>query len=179
MPATSRFRFAAGLARRPSVVAGRGQALATEMARVALGKSQVAPNTRDKRFADPAWSDNPALRRLLQAYLVTADTAAELVDDPSLPPADRERVRAAVSNLMDASAPSNNPLLNPEVFNAAVDTGGANFVRGLRHFVRDMSATPAGVSTPTAGPSWTPWMRQVASPQHPARRCSACVRVAC
>jgi polyhydroxyalkanoate synthase len=142
VPATSSLRFAAGLARRPGAVAGRSGALAAEFARIAVGRCQVAPDARDQRFSDPAWSGNPALRRLLQAYLATAGTAAGLVDDASLPASDRERVRAAVINLIDAAAPSNNPLLNPQALKAAVDSGGANFVHGLRHFVSDMRTPP-------------------------------------
>ena len=44
--------------------------------------------------------------------------------------------------MIDALAPSNNPLLNPAALKAAVDTGGGSFRAGLRHFVRDMAAAP-------------------------------------
>lgn len=142
MPSMSTLRFGVGLARRPSAVAGPGGTLLAELARVVAGTSDLAPGTSDRRFADAAWTGNPALRRLLQAYLVTAQTATRLVDDASLRPADHERVRAAVSNLADAAAPSNNPLVNPQVLKAVVDTGGASLRRGMRRFVRDMSAPP-------------------------------------
>ena len=33
---------------------GAGQ----ELLRVGLGKSEIAPDKRDKRFADPAWQEN-------------------------------------------------------------------------------------------------------------------------
>jgi class II poly(R)-hydroxyalkanoic acid synthase len=39
-------------------------------------------------------------------------------------------------------APSNNPVLNPAAWKAAIDTGGGSMVAGLRQFVGDMSSAP-------------------------------------
>ena len=63
-----------------------------------------------------------------------------------------ERVRFAVSNLIDAAAPSNNPLLNPAALKELVDTGGASAVRGvagIRHR-HGGPATGAGMVEPDA-----------------------------
>ncbi len=72
-------RLAGALARRPRPVVGRAGALAGELARIAVGTSDVAPSSRDRRFTDPAWTQNPVLRRVVQAYLATADTVEGLV----------------------------------------------------------------------------------------------------
>ena len=69
LPGGSGLRFAGALARRPERLATRLGGLAGELARIAVGASEVAPSTRDRRFADPAWTQNPVLRRLVQAYL--------------------------------------------------------------------------------------------------------------
>ncbi|OZM71787.1 poly(3-hydroxyalkanoate) polymerase [Amycolatopsis antarctica] len=142
LPSASTARFAAGLARRPLTVLRRVRALGGELGRVATGSSTVAPDDRDKRFADEAWSDNPVLRRTVQAYLATARAAESLVADAELGENDRRRVEAAVSNVADALAPSNNPLLNPLALRAVVDTGGGNFARGARRLVRDLATPP-------------------------------------
>jgi len=55
--------------------------LATELGRVLLGTSTLAPAKRDRRFTDPAWSQNPLFRRLVQAYLATTGSLDALVDD--------------------------------------------------------------------------------------------------
>ena len=55
---------------------------------------------------------------------------------------DAERMRFAVSNLIDALAPSNSPLLSPEAWKAAIDSGGASLVTGARHLVSDLSSAP-------------------------------------
>src|ERR1700722_17808377 len=65
----SGLRLAAALAVRPRLVAGRGRQLAGELARIGVGRSQVQPSRRDRRFADAAWAGNPLLRASMQAYL--------------------------------------------------------------------------------------------------------------
>src|SRR6202453_3470390 len=135
-------RLAAALAGRPRLVAGRGGRLAGELARIAVGRSQVQPSRRDRRFADPAWTGNPLLRRTMQAYLAAAESAEGVVADAGLDEADSERVGFTLTNLIDALAPSNNPLLKPAAMKAALDTGGGSAVAGLRNFVSDMAVAP-------------------------------------
>jgi polyhydroxyalkanoate synthase len=138
----SGLRLAAALAARPRLLTTRGGRLAGELGRIALGRSQVQPSRRDRRFTDPGWSDNPVLRRAMQAYLAGAESAAGVVADAELDEADAERVGFVLTNLIDALAPSNNPLLNPAAVKAAIDTGGGSALAGLRHFLADMAEAP-------------------------------------
>ena len=141
-PGGSGLRLAAALAVRPRLVARQGRRLAGEMARIAVGSSAVQPSQRDRRFTDPGWKSNPLLRRVLQAYLAAAQTAEGVVAGADLDWADRERVGFALTNLTDALAPSNNPVLNPAALKAVIDTGGGSALAGLRHFVTDMATPP-------------------------------------
>ena len=141
-PVSSSVRLAAALARKPRAVLQHGGHLVGEIGRIGLGRSDVAPGPKDKRYADPAWSGNPLLKRAMQAHLVTARTAGELVDAAALPWADDERIRFSVTNIADALAPSNNPLLSPVAWKAVIDTGGRNAVDGTRRLVRDLSTKP-------------------------------------
>ena len=141
-PGGSGLRLAAHLAARPRLVAGRGRQLLAEMARIVAGTSQVQPSRRDRRFADPGWAGNPLLRRVMQTYLATAETAGGLAADADLDWADTQRVTFALENLLDALAPSNNPVLNPAALKAVIDTGGGSVLAGMRHFVADMAAPP-------------------------------------
>jgi polyhydroxyalkanoate synthase subunit PhaC len=141
-PGGSGLRLAAALAVRPRLVAGRGTQLAGELARITVGRSQVQPSRRDRRFADPGWAGNPLLRRAMQAYLATAETAEGVVAEAGLDEKDTERVGFALTNMIDALAPSNNPLLNPAAVKAAVDTGGKSALAGLRNFAADMAVPP-------------------------------------
>jgi polyhydroxyalkanoate synthase len=141
-PAGTALRFASSLASRPRTVASRAGEFAREMGKVAAGSSELAPGKKDKRFADPAWAGNPLLRRAMQAHLATARTAWELIDDADLDWQDDERIRFTATNLVDALAPSNVPVLNPLSVKAVIDTGGASVVRGLRRMLRDLTSPP-------------------------------------
>jgi polyhydroxyalkanoate synthase subunit PhaC len=142
LPDATALRLVRGLANRPVKVAGRVRGLVGELGRIVVGNSNTQPDPRDRRYADPAWSDNPLLHRALQAHLATSRTAEALVEDARLAEPDRLRVQTMVSNLSDALAPSNNPLLNPRALKAVVDTGGANFVRGARRLASDLAQPP-------------------------------------
>jgi polyhydroxyalkanoate synthase subunit PhaC len=142
LPGMSGVRFAAGLARRPGRVAGRTRDLAAELARVGAGSSELAPHEKDRRFAEEGWTHNPVLHRTLQAYLALGRTARGLVDDAELGWGDDQRIGFIVDNLVEASAPSNNPFLNPKVLKRVIDTGGGNLVEGGRRFVRDFASKP-------------------------------------
>src|SRR5580693_3468797 len=141
-PGGSGLRLAAALTARPRLVAGRGTQLAGELARIAVGRSQVQPSRRDRRFADPGWAGNPLLRRAMQAYLAAAETAEGVVAEAGLDEKDAERVGFVLTNMIDALAPSNNPLLNPAAVKAAVDSGGKSALAGLRNFATDMAVAP-------------------------------------
>src|ERR1700735_993169 len=141
-PGGSGLRLATALAGRPGFFASASRRLLGELARIAAGTSQVQPSRRDRRFTDPGWAGNPLLRRAMQAYLAAAETAEGVIADAGLGPADTERIGFVLTNLVDALAPSNNPLLNPAALKAAVDTGGGSAVTGIRHFASDMAAAP-------------------------------------
>jgi len=135
-------RLGLRLARRPRTVARRVNALADELAAIAAGRSAIAPDRRDRRFADPAWTQNPLLRRIVQAYLAGGEFATTLLADARLETPDAERAQFLVGNLVDALAPSNNPLLSPVAWKAVIDTGGLSAVRGARAFATDMATAP-------------------------------------
>ncbi len=141
-PDLSTAMFAVGLARRPLTTARRLGHLTAELARVGAGTSVLAPGKRDRRFADPAWTENLLLRRVVQAYLAAGMTADQLVGDAALGWQVDKRVRFLVENLADALSPSNVPLVNPASAKAAIDTAGLNFVRGGMSLLRDMVTKP-------------------------------------
>jgi polyhydroxyalkanoate synthase len=141
-PNSSWLAFGRSLATRPRSVVRRGAELARAMTEIAAGQSRIVPSKRDRRFADPAWRENPVLRRAVQAYLAAESTAEALVTDAHLGWRDRERVRFVLENLFDAIAPSNNPLMSPVAWKATIDTGGRNLLNGTRNLVHDSLTAP-------------------------------------
>ena len=141
-PDASTAKLAARLAARPLTTGRRLGSLAAEFARIGAGTSVLAPHRRDRRFADPAWTGNPLLRRIVQAYLAAGQTAEQLVSDAALGWRDDKRVRFAAENLIEVLSPSNLPLVNPASAKAAVDTGGVSLVRGGLSLLRDLATAP-------------------------------------
>ena len=141
-PDSSVVRYAARLGSRPGTVTRRATQLAADLAGIAVGRSQIAPDRRDRRFADPAWSKNPLLKRTVQAYLALGRTAEDLLADAELDWRDNERLQFVLTNIIAASAPSNNPLISPAAWKAFIDTRGMNYVRGIRALVTDVSSPP-------------------------------------
>ena len=135
-------RLAVALARRPRTVARQARLLAAELGQIAAGNSTIAAPPRDRRFADPAWHDNPLLRRTVQAYQAAGRTAGALVADAELDWRDNERVTFLLGNLIAAAAPSNNPVISPVAWKALIDTGGRSAIRGIRALLSDLAAPP-------------------------------------
>jgi polyhydroxyalkanoate synthase subunit PhaC len=122
----------------PGVVVTGGLDAARQLLDVARGRNDLAPDPSDKRFADPAWANNPLYRRLLQAYLVERDALFRLLDDVGLDPKSHERARLALSLVTEAAAPTNTLLGNPSALGKAWQTRGQSLVAGLRHFRHDL-----------------------------------------
>src|SRR3954463_6800478 len=141
-PAGTTLRFGSALAQQPGSVVKRAGELVRELGKVAAGSSELAPGKKDKRFADPAWTGNPLLRRAMQAPLAPARTAWELIEDADLGWQDDERIRFTATNLVDALAPSNLPVVNPLSLKAFIDTGGGSAVRGFRRMLGDLTSPP-------------------------------------
>jgi polyhydroxyalkanoate synthase subunit PhaC len=109
LPGASGVRFLGALARRPERVATRLGGLAGELGRIVVGASEVAPSSRDRRFSDPAWTQNPLLRRIVQAHLAAGETVDGLVQDVPMEGRDAEKVRFVATNVVEAVARCGSP----------------------------------------------------------------------
>ena len=126
------------LGRRPARLVNRTAGGVVELGKIAIGRSDIAPERSDRRFVDPAWAEHPALHRVMQAYLLVSSSLQELVGDAELDPLTERRVRYAVMLLTDAAAPTNSLVTNPAAIKRAYDTAGISLVRGTRNFVNDL-----------------------------------------
>ena len=142
LPGMSGVRFATGLARRPQRVVKRTAGLGLELAKVGLGRSELEPAPKDRRWADEAWAKNPLFRRTLQGYLACGIAVRGLVEDAELNWGDGHRIGFIADNLVEALAPTNNPVTNPKVLKRTIDTGGGNLIEGGRRMVRDFATAP-------------------------------------
>ena len=91
---------------RPRVVLKHTASLAKDLALVVVGRSDIAPAKGDKRWADPAWQENPAYRRLQQVYLAVVQEIDKAIGDAGLDIKSDMRVRFAVGILIKALSPT-------------------------------------------------------------------------
>jgi polyhydroxyalkanoate synthase len=109
-----------------------------EMARIAVGSSEITPDPKDKRFADPAWSGNLVYRRLLQTYLAWVDAVHGAVSEDPEVWRDFEEIHHALELLTSAAAPTNTFWGNPAAIKEAFDTGGSSILRGAKNMLSDL-----------------------------------------
>ncbi|MWV27199.1 PHA/PHB synthase family protein [Aurantiacibacter rhizosphaerae] len=94
---------------------------------------------KDRRFADPAWRQQPVFALIHQTYLLFAQRLSESVDTAEgLSEDDRENLRFASKGILDAMSPANYPLMNPVVLERTMETRGENLVRGLERLTHDL-----------------------------------------
>jgi polyhydroxyalkanoate synthase subunit PhaC len=126
---------------RPGPLSREAARLARDTARILLGTQEIAPSPKDRRFTDPAWTTNPAYRRLAQEYVALSDALTRLVDDFEGDDADWrevEQARFILTALSSALAPTNTLVGNPAALKRAFDTGGVSLARGARHWLHDL-----------------------------------------
>src|SRR5680860_223231 len=128
--AAANARLAIGSA--AAVRASAGRAIGSETA------GPVSPAAGDKRFADPAYAENPLYFLLAQEYLLSGQLATELLDAAALETVQDTKARFAAKFIHDALAPTNTLLGNPAALRAAFDTGGKSVVRGAKNMLDDL-----------------------------------------
>jgi polyhydroxyalkanoate synthase len=97
------------------------------------------PEKGDSRFKDEDWSRNFLFDLIKQSYLVTARHIREAVASvDGLPEESEKKVAFFTRQYVDALAPSNFLLTNPQVLRETVASGGQNLVRGLNNLLADI-----------------------------------------
>ncbi len=136
-------QFIANLAAHPERFSSRFSELTFELMRVAAGTSEIAPEDNDRRFGDPAFSENPFYRRLMQTYLAwraamhdLVGLAAAIADGEDWKAPAQERF--AVTLLTEALAPTNLLPGNPAALKRVFDTAGTSLILGMRNFLVDL-----------------------------------------
>ncbi len=100
----------------------------------------VAPDPRDKRFADPEWSQNQFFDFLKQVYLLTVQWSERLVKDAEVDEQTRQKAAFYIKQIGNAIAPSNFVLTNPELLRETLAAKGENLVRGMQMLAEDIQA---------------------------------------
>lgn len=98
----------------------------------------ATPVKGDRRFSDPAWSDEPVYDYLKQAYLLAARQLQDFIAAAPVDDATRAQVDFASRQMMNALAPTNFAHTNPQVARRTIESGGLNLMTGLSNLLEDV-----------------------------------------
>ena len=97
------------------------------------------PAAGDGRFKDEEWSSNFVFDHIKQSYLIAARNIQQTVSKvEGLPPESEKKVAFFTRQYVDALAPSNFLMTNPQVLRETLRTGGQNLVRGMNNLLADL-----------------------------------------
>jgi len=99
----------------------------------------VSPEGDDRRFKDETWRENPVFDYIKQSYLLTSNWITETVREvDGLDEKTAKKVEFYTKQFVDALAPTNFVVTNPEVLRATLESKGENLVKGLENLLRDL-----------------------------------------
>jgi polyhydroxyalkanoate synthase len=97
------------------------------------------PDKGDSRFKDADWSGNFLFDYIKQSYLIAArHIRGAVASVEGLPEESEKKVAFFTRQYVDALAPSNFLLTNPQVLRETAASGGQNLVRGLKNLLADI-----------------------------------------
>jgi polyhydroxyalkanoate synthase subunit PhaC len=97
------------------------------------------PAKGDGRFKDEEWSSNFLFDYIKQSYLIAARNIQQAVAKvEGLSPESEKKVAFFTRQYVDALAPSNFLMTNPQVLRETLASGGQNLVRGLNNLLADL-----------------------------------------
>ncbi len=93
----------------------------------------------DRRFKDDAWRDEFVFDYIKQSYLLTAEWVQRMIaETDGLDAHKREQIRFYARQYVEAMAPTNFALTNPQVIREAQASNGESLLRGLRNLLLDL-----------------------------------------
>jgi len=99
---------------------------------------ETEPAAGDKRFSAPEWDALPVFRYFRDSYLLTSKMMMQAVEGAEMDAATKQRMRFFMRQYLDAAAPSNYLLTNPEALKEAMESGGESLQEGLKNLLADM-----------------------------------------
>lgn len=114
------------------------QGLGEDMVKIMTGKSDLAPDPKDKRFMDPAWRFNPFYRAGAQYYLAVQKGMKNWLGELELDELERDRANFISNIIIDSLAPTNTLAGNPTAQKRLIDSGGLSLIKGLKNAYNDI-----------------------------------------
>jgi polyhydroxyalkanoate synthase len=96
------------------------------------------PAIHDKRFSTSAWQDNIVSSFSAASYLLNAQFLTAMADAVVAPAREKQKIRFAVQQMVDAMSPANFLATNPEAQQQLIDSKGDSIARGMSNMLKDM-----------------------------------------
>jgi polyhydroxyalkanoate synthase len=96
------------------------------------------PELQDRRFAAPEWQSNPLSAYSAASYLLNSRFLLEMAEAVEATPRDKQKIRFAVQQLVDAMSPANFLATNPEAQQHLIETKGESLTKGLTNMLADL-----------------------------------------
>ena len=123
---------------KPDVLVKENVKMLGEMLKVIQGKSDVAPDPKDKRFKHPVWQKSAYYKRVMQSYLAWREAVYSVLHSTNASPKDKERAEFLLQFLTEALAPTNTLIGNPGALMRIMETKGKSLVYGARNMLDDI-----------------------------------------
>jgi polyhydroxyalkanoate synthase subunit PhaC len=108
----------------------------------ALGETAAPvaePAKADHRFKSELWQNNLLFDYIKQSYLIAAQNMQKTVAEvEGLDPQTARKVKFFTKQYIDAVAPTNFVLTNPDVLKTTIESGGKNLLDGLNNLLQDL-----------------------------------------
>lgn len=95
---------------------------------------------RDRRFAHAEWEEQPYFRTIRDAYLLASKQLRGALKAAEGSGPNAAMMGFLVDQYLNAIAPTNFAMTNPEVVARTLETGGANLAAGFANLVEDVAA---------------------------------------
>ncbi|MYM94520.1 class I poly(R)-hydroxyalkanoic acid synthase [Duganella vulcania] len=108
------------------------------------------PEVADRRFTSSAWQGNPMSSFNAASYLLNAKFLNAMVDTVEASAQQKQKIRFAVQQIIDAMSPANFLATNPEAQQKLIETKGESLTKGLANMLADMNKGHISLSDESA-----------------------------
>ena len=122
----------------PKRIMKHAQTMGEDMVKIMTGKSDLAPDPKDKRFMDPAWQYNPFFKAGAQYYLAVQKGMRNWLEELELDELERNRANFISNIILDSLAPTNSLIGNPVAQKQVINSGGLSLIKGLQNAYNDL-----------------------------------------
>ncbi|WP_123072283.1 class I poly(R)-hydroxyalkanoic acid synthase [Massilia aurea] len=100
--------------------------------------SGKTPELHDRRFSATEWTAHPLSAFSAASYLLNSEFMLALADAVEAGPRERQKIRFAVQQMVDAMSPANFFATNPEAQKKMIDTKGESLTKGMANMLADL-----------------------------------------